>query len=59
MDFQRAQEIINSPGYIEILHEGRPIWIDALHTQENTAEIRENKSSKETKIVPVNELIEA
>lgn len=30
MDNQRAREIINSLGVIEVLYQGRPVWIEDL-----------------------------
>jgi small acid-soluble spore protein H (minor) len=38
MDSKRAREIINSLGVIEVLHQGRPVWIEDLDG--NLAQVR-------------------
>ncbi|MFZ7104821.1 MAG: small, acid-soluble spore protein, H family [Peptococcaceae bacterium] len=39
MDFQRAQEILNSPENIQVLHKDKSIWITDLNEREKTAEV--------------------
>lgn len=59
MDFRRAQEIVNSPDHIIVLHQGKPIWIAGLNPQYQTAEVQEKPHvSGTTREVAVDELIE-
>lgn len=37
MDSERARQIVNSLGVIEVLYNGSPVWIENL--KENTAEV--------------------
>ncbi|GAW93412.1 H-type small acid-soluble spore protein [Calderihabitans maritimus] len=39
MDFKRAQEIINSPETYEVFYKGKPVWINALDPDHETAEV--------------------
>ncbi|AKL96961.1 small acid-soluble spore protein H family [Clostridium aceticum] len=59
MNFKRAQEIVKSPSHIEVLHQGRSVWITGLDAQNQTAEIQEGIDIAADKMeVPVDELIE-
>ena len=56
MDFERAQQIINSDQAIEVMHMDKQIWIESLDPQKRTASV---SADGETYNVPVKELIEA
>ncbi len=58
MDFKRAEEIINSPEKIEVIFEGKSIWIHNLNLKDKTAVISLNNETKEILDVPVNTLTE-
>ncbi|SET63560.1 small acid-soluble spore protein H (minor) [Natronincola peptidivorans] len=59
MNFNRAQEIVNSPNHIEVLHQGKPVWITGLDSQRNVAEVQEEAQAVgNKKEVPLKELIE-
>jgi H-type small acid-soluble spore protein len=53
----RAQEIIDSPENIEVLHNGNQVWIENVNTSNGTAQVRVLDNS-ENIVVPVNELDE-
>ncbi len=59
MDNERARQIVDSLGVIEVLYNGSPVWIENL--KENTAEISYIDSNIDTKNkvqVQVDKLIE-
>ncbi|NLU49181.1 MAG: small, acid-soluble spore protein, H family [Syntrophomonadaceae bacterium] len=55
MQTERAREIVDSLGVIEVLHQGSPIWIEQLDGE--FAEIRYLETGRRTR-VPVHELVE-
>jgi small acid-soluble spore protein H (minor) len=55
IDANRALEIFNSLGVIEVLHRGSPVWIEQVNN--NSAEIQ-YLSTQQRAHVPVEELIE-
>jgi len=55
IDTNRALEIFNSLGVIEVLHQGSPIWIEQINDQK--AEIRYLNTEQRAQ-VSVGELIE-
>ena len=55
MDSERAQEIFDSLGVIEVLHRGAPVWIEAVANDQ--ARIKYLDSQERTR-VPVAELVE-
>lgn len=56
MDVSRARAIIQSPGSIEVLYQGSPVWLERV-LDNNTAEITNfNDNRKDT--VPVYLLVE-
>lgn len=59
MKAQRAQEILEAPGKIQVNHQGEPVWIDSVDLQDHTAAVHpEEQPSSGQKIVPVEELQE-
>lgn len=56
MDYERARQIVRSEETIEVLHEDRPVWIEGLDPENETASVSANG---ETYTVPVEELVEA
>ncbi|WP_170240337.1 H-type small acid-soluble spore protein [Thermosediminibacter litoriperuensis] len=57
MDFQRAQEILNSSDTYEVFYKGKLVWIKGLKPEDNTADV-EILSEKIRTSVPVEELTE-
>lgn len=55
MDFERAQQIIGSDKTIEVMHGDKPVWIESLDPQKQTANVSANGHVYQ---VPVQELIE-
>ncbi|SDL06900.1 small, acid-soluble spore protein, H family [Natronincola ferrireducens] len=49
MDFKRAQEIVNSSNHIEVLYEGKAVWIAGLNPHNKTAEIQQGPQAVEGK----------
>ncbi|MFP3916801.1 H-type small acid-soluble spore protein [Lysinibacillus telephonicus] len=58
MEFQRAQEIIDSPKEYEVSYNGVSIWIDKLHDDGKTATVHLRRSLEERSEVDVSELKE-
>lgn len=56
MRFETAQEIFNSPEKINVLYEGKPVWIHNLDPQKETASITFTGSEGEKIEVPVKKL---
>lgn len=56
MDYERAQQIVRSKETIDVLHGGKPVWIESLNPEHETATVSANGESYN---VPVEELIEA
>lgn len=57
MDAARAKQILSSSETIQVLFQGQPVWIDALHADQ-FAEVS-FMDSKERRQVPINKLEEA
>lgn len=59
MEIQRAEEIFKSYGTFEVIHNGSPVWIEAIDRDNQTAKVKQmtNSDNKEI-VVPVNELFE-
>lgn len=55
MDSERAQEIFDSYGVIEVLHRGAPVWIEAVANDQATVKYLD---SQERTQIPVTELVE-
>lgn len=55
MDPEKAQQIVESLGVIEVLHNGSPVWIENLDGGE--AEVRYLETGEIVQ-VPVSELVE-
>ena len=58
MEFQRAQEIIDSPKEYEVSYNGVSIWIDKLHDDGKTATVHLRRSLEERSEVDISELKE-
>ncbi len=55
MDTERAIEIFNSLGVIDVHHKGAPVWIENI--EGSTAEVRYLDTRRRAR-VPVSELVE-
>jgi len=55
VDPEKAQQIVESLGVIEVLHNGAPVWIENL--EGDNAEVRYLETGEIIK-VPVSELVE-
>lgn len=55
MDKSRAEEILHSPDSIEVMHEGKPVWIEGVNA--TTANVTVIGTCR-TMDVPFNELEE-
>ena len=49
MDFQRAKEIFESKGIIEVVYQDKPVWIEAIN-QDQTAQISFFDSELQTEV---------
>lgn len=58
MKYERAMEIVNSPGKIRVNYQDTAIWITDLDPSTNTARIKMPSNSEHIEIVPVAELTE-
>jgi H-type small acid-soluble spore protein len=58
MDFERAHEILQSKGVIDVEHNGTSIWIKELNEENESAQIDAIDGSFSSKVVNVNELNE-
>ncbi len=56
MNIERAQEIFDSYGVIEVLHRGAPVWIEAVANDRATVKYLD---SQERTQVPVADLVES
>jgi len=57
LDINRAKQIIHSPEKIQVLYQGRPVWINAIQTDQH-ADIQ-FMDSQERSQVSINKLVEA
>lgn len=55
MDFERVRQIVKSEETIEVLHQGKPVWIESLDSSGETASV---SYGGEKYMVPVQELVE-
>lgn len=55
MDADRAREILNSKGVIEVVHNGAPVWIEGLRG--SNADVMYIETKKRTE-VPLEKLME-
>lgn len=58
LDIRRAEQILDSPEKIDVLFEGKSIWIHNLNIHYKTAEISYENNPEEYLNVPINNLIE-
>lgn len=58
MRFDRAKEIVDSPGTIDVTYQGTSVWITDLDTSRQTAQVKLPADSNNIIEIPVTELIE-
>lgn len=58
MEYQRAQEIVNSPSEYEVSYNGVSVWIDKVHDDGKTATVHLRRSLEERSEVAISELKE-
>ena len=56
MDIERARQIVESDGVIEVLYQGSPVWIDKILSN-NQAQVSDIKTN-EVNEVPIYMLVE-
>lgn len=56
MDIERAHDIVNSLGVIEVLYQGEPIWIEDINGDQARIDFLNRRQRVE---VPVRDLIES
>lgn len=59
MDANRAQAIIDSTQKINVHLDGVPVWIDSVDRQNHTATVHTENRPNDTRVVPVEQLIES
>ncbi|KXZ40629.1 small acid-soluble spore protein H (minor) [Alkalithermobacter thermoalcaliphilus JW-YL-7 = DSM 7308] len=57
MQIRRAKEIVASPENVEVIYKGKPVWIESINNQTNSAYVRYLDNSERME-VPVMELVE-
>ncbi|OPJ55049.1 H-type small acid-soluble spore protein [Alkalithermobacter paradoxus] len=57
MQIRRAKEIVTSPESIEVIYKGKPVWIESINNQTNSAYVKYLDNSERME-VPVMELVE-
>ncbi|MFZ5897600.1 MAG: H-type small acid-soluble spore protein [Bacillota bacterium] len=58
MDFERAEQIVNSEKTVEVLLNGVPVWIEDLDPDNRRAMVRPLDGTEKVIDVPVAELVE-
>lgn len=58
MNMRRAKEIYDSTGVIDVMYRGVPVWIEELHEDDHTANVRGLESDVEKTLVDVHLLVE-
>lgn len=58
MNPERAQEILDSKGIIEVDYKNQAVWINSINKDDNTAEISLIDSESDYEQVALDELIE-
>ncbi|MEW6181948.1 MAG: H-type small acid-soluble spore protein [Bacillota bacterium] len=59
MDFDRAQQIVESKGIINVLFNGSPVWIESLDAANNEATVSPLDGSRSHVQVPLVKLVES
>jgi small acid-soluble spore protein H (minor) len=57
MDINRAEEIINSKGIIEVTYKNSPVWIESIIKETATVHVK-NMSDNQSMNIPVEDLTE-
>lgn len=60
MDYNRAKEIFDSKGVIDVTYNGDSVWINSLSEDDNMAEIEtiDRDQQNKSKLVDINDLSE-
>lgn len=58
MNTKRAEEIVKSLGYVDVVHENKSVWIEKIN-EENQMVLIEDMNSDEIDEVPISELVES
>lgn len=58
MDISRASEIVNSSETIEVLHNGSPVWIESISSENNTALVKPLDGRGKIREISITELVE-
>jgi small acid-soluble spore protein H (minor) len=56
LNIERVQEIFDSLGVIEVLHQGAPVWIESVANESATVKYLDSQQRRQ---VPVAELVES
>lgn len=59
MDFNRAQQILNSDQTFNVMYNGSPVWIESLNQDDKSALVKSLNDEGNIQQVPVNKLIES
>jgi small acid-soluble spore protein H (minor) len=59
MDMNRAQQIIDAPGKINVTLNGQSVWIDSVDASSGMANVHPEQNPQDTQKVSVNQLQEA
>lgn len=58
MDINRAEEIINTKGIIEVTYKDSPVWLESIIRENDTAQVKLLSNDK-TMNIPVHDLMES
>lgn len=58
MNIEKAIEIVESLGVIEVKYKGNPVWIENINERSNTAKVKDINTSKEFN-VDIKNLVES
>ncbi|KZL93793.1 H-type small acid-soluble spore protein [Clostridium magnum] len=50
MNIERATEIIESLGVIEVSYKGDPVWLENINKQSNTVRVKNMKTDEELNV---------
>lgn len=50
MNIERATEIIESLGVIEVSYKGDPVWLENINKQSNTVRVKNMKTEEELNV---------
>jgi small acid-soluble spore protein H (minor) len=55
MNFNNASELVESKGYVDVVHNNKSVWIEQLNEKDDTALVKEINSDN-TYLVPLSQL---